>query len=116
LPEGYALQWETCGPKIQGNPSKLKEILGFAFSAYDICRQEYLDWTDFKLFCEELKFPTVQVLDVGTEFNPKDIERWAMEKAQYNGGGEREGVVIRSACNWGKAPVSFKVINLNYEK
>lgn len=28
LPEGFAIQWETCGPKIQGNPMGFTDITG----------------------------------------------------------------------------------------
>lgn len=38
-------------------------------------------------------------------------------EGKYSNGKEREGVVIRSQKNLlGNKPISFKVINLNYEK
>lgn len=117
LPEGYALQWETCGPGIQSNPMGLKEIDGFAFSAYKIDESRYLDAVDFIKLCVDLKFPSCRILTLNYEpgFSSKDIEM--LGEGKYPNGKEREGVVVRSMENLlGHKPVSFKVINLGYEK
>lgn len=114
LPDNYALQWETCGPKIQGNPMGLTEIDGFAFSAYKIDEHRYLDMYDFLELCKQLSFPTCRVLSMNQEFNKEKIH--TLGEGKYSNGKEREGVVVRSQENVGSAPISFKVINLNYEK
>jgi RNA ligase (TIGR02306 family) len=115
LPEGIAIQWETIGPKIQGNPMGLKEVDGRAFSAYNIDEQRYLEWKEFITLCVELEFPTCCNLINGMEFNSQGLETWG-EGTYHLSGKQREGVVVRSQHNIkdGK-PISFKVINLNYE-
>lgn len=115
LPEGIALQWETCGPKIQGNPLDLKETEGYAFSAYDIDEREYLEMRDFLRLCKQLRFPVCAVVDSGTSFDKYSVER--LGEGSYANGKPREGVVVRSTRNMlGHKPISFKVINLAYDK
>lgn len=114
LPEGIALQWETCGPGIQCNPMGLSEIDGFAFSAYKIDEHRYLEMQEFYDLCKELKFPTCRLLTIKQEFSKDGIEM--LGEGFYSNGHQREGVVVRSKHNIGKAPISFKVINLNFEK
>lgn len=114
LPEGYALQWETCGPKIQSNPMGLNDIEGYAFSAYDIPNHKYVEMGDLIDLCKSLQFPMCDILSMGQEFNKDGIE--LMGEGKYDNGKQREGIVVRSQENVGHAPISFKVINLNYEK
>lgn len=115
LPEGYALQWETCGPKIQSNPMGLREVDGFAFSAYKIDEHRHLTMGEFLGLCAEMKFPTVRLLDCGHRFDKGKVD--TLGEGKYANGKEREGVVVRSQDNhFGLNPISFKVINLNYEK
>lgn len=115
LPEGYALQWETVGPKIQGNPMGLKKIQGMAFSAYNIYEKKYLGFRQFYDLCKQIDFPTVYILKFGDYFEEFDVS--ILGEGKYLNGKEREGVVIRSQHNLlGHKPISFKVINLNYEK
>ncbi len=114
LPEGYALQWETCGPGIQSNPMGLSEIDGFAFSAYKIEEHRYVEGLEFFELCAELSFPACKVIDVGLEFSKEGLE--LLGEGTYYNGKQREGVVVRSQENFGGKPISFKVINLNYEK
>ena len=113
LPENYALQWETCGPKIQSNPMGLNDVDGFAFSAYKIDEHRYLEMDEFLQLCEDIQFPTVRVLDQGEEFNKETVH--VLGEGTYLNGKQREGVVVRSQQNIGSSPISFKVINLNYE-
>jgi RNA ligase (TIGR02306 family) len=119
LPESYALQWETCGPGIQSNPMQLQEIDGFAFSAYKIDERRYLDMKEFFDLCEDLKFPCVQLVGFGREFDKSKIDTMGEGKYSYgphSKAKEREGVVVRSQVNVRNgAPISFKVINLNYD-
>lgn len=113
LPDGFALQWETCGPKIQKNPMGFAEVDGRAFSAYDIYNHEYLRMDDFQQLCIEIGFPMVKLIDVGQYFNQEGVE--LLGEGKYDNGKEREGVVVRSQGNhFGNHPISFKVINLAY--
>lgn len=114
LPEGIAIQWETCGPGIQSNPMGLKEIDGFMFSAYNILLKRYLNFMELKRLSIEIQFPMVRLIEWGYCFIPYGIETRG-EGVYYNGK-QREGVVIRSQENEGHAPISFKVINLGFEK
>jgi len=114
LPDGYAIQWETCGPKIQKNPMGFTEIVGRAFSVWSIDNQEYLDYKDFVDFCDDLCFPTVRILEVGSSFECADLNEKA--KGFYENGHKREGIVIRSQRHINAHVVSFKAINLEYDE
>lgn len=114
LPEGYALQWETCGPGIQKNPMGLKQLEGFAFSGYNINEQRYLELDEFLNLCKQLNFPRCKIISIGQVFLDTDLE--FLGEGTYDNGSQREGVVVRSQHNVnGNHPISFKVINLNYE-
>lgn len=114
LPEGIAIQWETCGPGIQSNPMGLKDIDGFLFSGYNIAEKRYLTFTELKKQSIALGFPMVRLIEWGHCFIPHGIE--TRGEGVYLNGKQREGVVIRSQENHGHAPISFKVINLGFEK
>lgn len=114
LPEGYAIQWETCGPKIQGNSMGLKEVDGFAFSGYKIDEHRYLEMTEFWSLIDRLKFPICKIVELNRSFNAEGLE--LLGEGAYANGKQREGVVVRSQENFGHKPLSFKVINLNYEQ
>lgn len=114
LPEGYAVQWETCGPSIQCNPSGLQSIDGFVFSAYNMYEHRYLEMTELFRLTEQIKMPSCKVVDVGECFSKEGVE--LLGEGNYDVGRPREGVVVRSQHNFKHKPISFKVINLNYEK
>lgn len=120
LPDGIALQWETCGPGIQSNPMGLSQISGFAFSAYDIINQCYLEMDEFFILLDKLHFPHCHIENMGHEFpyalSAQEIELDKIGEGIYPNGNQREGVVIRSMKNIdGNRPISFKAINLRYE-
>lgn len=113
LPEGIALQWETCGPDIQSNPMGLPNIQGFAFSAYDIFKKEYLNYKKFSDLCTLLQFPIAKIVAFEPKFFPFELQN--LGHGYYDNGSPREGVVVRSQENLlGNKPISFKVINLDY--
>jgi len=115
LMEGYAIQWETCGPGIQSNPMGLKDIDGFMFSAYKIDQHRYLSFMELKCLSSLIDFPMVRIIEWGPSFIPHALE--TRGEGVYRNGKQREGVVIRSQENLqGNKPISFKVINLGYEK
>lgn len=114
LPEGIAIQWETCGPGVQSNPMGLPELEGFLFSAYHFLEHRYLTFMELKRLSIDLDFPMAKVLDWGPCFIAYGLE--ALGEGKYSNGKQREGVVIRSQENFGHAPISFKIINLGYEK
>lgn len=116
LPDGVALQWETCGPKINCNNHGLREAGGFAFSAYDMVNHRYLEMLELFRLCDSIGFPRVRTVGIGDCFQySKDIVA-LMGEGEYPNGHIREGVVVRSQHNvLGHQPISFKVINLGYE-
>lgn len=115
LPEGIAIQWETCGPKINGNRAQFKEICGFGFSGYNIEEKRFLTADELYPLFKQLRFPCAYIIEGGQSFNETDIE--ALGQIKFPGRElEAEGVVVRSTENlYGHAPVSFKVLNLKYE-
>jgi len=114
LPEGVALQWETIGPDIQSNPHGLKDINGLAFTAYNIGEHRYFTYKELKNLCEMIEFPMCRVVEEGESFSSEGIE--LLGEGTYANGKQREGVVVRSQENVGTMPISFKVINLGYER
>ncbi len=114
LPEGIALQWETIGPGIQGNPHGLSEIDGRVFSAYKIDEHRYLTMFEVRMLCLDMEFPFCPVVAQGQSFSKDGVE--VLGEGKYANGKEREGVVVRSQENVDAAPISFKVINLGYER
>jgi hypothetical protein len=56
----------------------------------------------------------VRIIEWGHCFIPNGVE--TRGEGVYGNGKQREGVVIRSQENHGHAPISFKVINLGFEK
>lgn len=114
LPEGIALQWETCGPGIQSNPMGLSEIDGFLFSAYNIEEKRYCTFAEVVKHSVAFGIPMARLIDWGNTFIKDGIE--TLGEGIYSNGKQREGVVIRSQHNYDHAPISFKVINLGYEK
>lgn len=114
LPDGIAIQWETCGPGIQSNPMGLKEIDGYLFSAYNIHEHRYLEFFELADLSEALGFPMAKFIWGDNDFSKEGIE--LLGEGTYSNGKQREGVVVRSRFNIGFKPISFKVINLRYEK
>lgn len=114
LPEGYAIQWETCGPGVQSNPMGLVELDAYAFNVYDIQNQKYLNFKDFRKFCHSIQFPMAKLISVGTSFN-KGIDLTELAKGFYENKKPSEGVVVRSQEHIDGQIISFKSINLEYK-
>jgi RNA ligase (TIGR02306 family) len=114
LAEGMALQWETYGSGVQGNPLGIKGLDGLAFSAYDIVGRRYLEWAELVSLSNSLGFPMARIVEQGDAFSKEGMEKKG--EGLYRNGSQREGVVIRSKQNTAEGkPISFKVINLNYK-
>lgn len=115
----YAVQGEIAGPGIQRNLLGLTEIDFFAFNVFDIQRGKYLDYEDFRAFCEKWEIPTVPVDDDSLVFNHSLPELLEMAKGSYASGNYREGIVIRPlkeqpSSALGGSRLSFKVINNDF--
>lgn len=116
LPLNIALQGEICGPDIQSNPMGLTEHTLFAFSAYDIEKRCYLEFMDFVALCARLRVPMAYIWE-HRKFGGFTLESaLKYAKKKYTNGKPQEGVVVRSQTNvLGRKPISFKVINLDYQ-
>lgn len=121
LPDGYALQWETCGPGIQKNPLGLPGLDGFAFDLWDIERQSYCSRGELEKLCDSLGMPIAALVVYGSDFQRSDDELRSLAEGTYPNGKQREGIVIRSCneqwvmCKRNRCRLSFKVINLGYK-
>ncbi len=116
LPKGIALQFEVCGPNIQGNPAGFKELCGFAFKAWNIAERRYLDRDEFLLLAVKCSFSTAprmfagNIPDVRGLYSADELRN--MANLKYPNGEPAEGIVIAARSGeW-----SFKVINLEYKK
>jgi len=105
----YALQGELIGEGIQGNPYKIKGHSVRFFNAYNIDKQEYLDYENFRALLNILCLDSVPFLFESYSL-PDTIETLiasAEGKSIINQNTEREGLVIRSH----NRNISFKVIS-----
>lgn len=121
MPTGFAVQGEFIGESIQGNRLGIRGKAFHAFQIFDISKQAYLDFADFKEFCSRYSIPTVPVLWV----KPLDMNLEAALAAadgSYDSGHPREGIVVRPTQERNSAVIanylgaiearaSFKVIN-----
>jgi len=118
LPEGVAIQFETIGEGIQGNPMGVKGVDCRVFNLYDIVSHEYLDGAIVRDFCQKHNIPMVEIVDWDKTFdfeNDEAIRKYA--EGLYPNGKQREGVVIRPMVESriGNTRVSIKIINLMYK-
>lgn len=122
LPVDFAVQGEVCGPSIQKNRLKLKEIDLFVFNVFDVKNGKYLSWDDAAFFCHKHGLKTVpfefEVSGEELKNFPFTLENFLeLAKGEYPGtGNRREGIVIRPLVECQSATLcgdrlSFKVIN-----
>jgi len=119
LPDGVAIQFETIGEGIQGNPMGIKGVDCRVFNLYDIAAHEYLNGQTVRDLCQKYGIPMVDIVDWDKTFDftsDEAIRRYA--EGLYPNGKQREGVVIRpmAESRIGNARVSIKAINLLYGK
>lgn len=91
-----ALQGELVGEGIQGNKYKLSGKTIFFFNAFDIQKQEYLSFEDFRRTMELLELQCVPILFNNYTLIP-DIDKIVAEAdgGSVIGPTPREGIVIR---------------------
>lgn len=118
IPEGYALQIEIHGEKINKNPAGIKGTEPRAFSLYDIEKHEYLSAVHLSAMCEKLGITQVDLVMTGDYFEFTEDELRKLAEGTYPNGKQREGIVVRplEEARVNGDRVSFKVINLNYER
>jgi RNA ligase (TIGR02306 family) len=121
IPDGYALQFEMCGPGIQGNPLGCSTLHGFAFNVYDIAAQKHLSFSESRLVIPGLHnrpgLTWAPLAASGEDFSFTGDELRNLAEGKYASGKQREGIVIRPTVEEyvGQARLSFKVINLLYK-
>lgn len=122
IPDGYAVQFEVCGPSVQGNPAGLEQHDGFIFNVYDISNHVYLPWSSMLkwLYDLDFKMPIVPLVTYST-FYADGMDYWQelADQVKYDNGKPAEGIVIRpneKELDVSGDRVSFKIINLNYKE
>lgn len=114
LPNGFGIQGETAGEKIQNNRLKLKGVDFFAFYVIDLNKGEYLKLDDMKLFIKDLGIKMVPIVYENFVLNHtvEDLLKLADIPSPLNPELPQEGLVFRLYDNPYK--VSFKVLSNEY--
>lgn len=119
LPDGFAIQGELVGEKIQGNPLKIKGHKVYFFNVYDINTHRYYNFEEFKYFIENIMMSeTVPIIAKNTNIlrTTEELLKYADGKSILNPNVQREGVVIRPMVEtkFKDERFSFKVISNQY--
>lgn len=112
VPYNVSVQGETIGEGIQGNPYKIKGQTVRFYNVFNIDKQEYLDFEEFKHIISMLGLNTVPIITSNFQL-PDTIEemvRSADGKSDLNPSFDREGVVVRSLDR----KISFKAISNSF--
>jgi RNA ligase (TIGR02306 family) len=118
LNRNIAIQGETCGPKINCNRIKMKEIDFYVFNIFDIDTQNYLPWSDVLDITNKLGLKTVPVIYRGIAEKEWNLNYYVnlAEKQEYSAGIKAEGIVIKTDYHPDVYPrSSFKIISPKYE-
>ena len=112
----FNIAGELCGPSIQQNKYKLKDLQLYVFNVFDIDKQEYLGYDDFKCVVNTLGLQTVPIIDENFILDKNVDELVEMSKgfSKLNPNTKREGIVIRSKIEKNihrLGRFSFKAIN-----
>jgi RNA ligase (TIGR02306 family) len=122
--DNFAIQGEICGPGIQKNPMKLKEITFFAFLMKDIKNDKWLSWGRLKEFCKENQIPHVEEL-ASFKFSETyptidELQDMANNAKYDHGRTNAEGIVIRPVSPYRSLAMqkpwwSLKIMNQPYD-
>jgi len=111
IPEGYAIQGELIGPKIQANHEKVTTLEYYVFDVFDIKEQKYLLPKERQAFCSKYKIQHVPILG---NFQPFQLQLSDLlthvEGQSMNPGTISEGRVYKQLDR----PFSFKAISNIY--
>ena len=122
LQDGFAIQGEIIGERIQKNPLKIKGQRIHFFNVYNIKKGRYLDFKDFISFCQEIGINTVPVINPAYMLNntAKELLEMANGKSLLNETVNREGLVFRPVIeakdeiSGSISRLSFKVVSNEY--
>ncbi|OGJ87390.1 MAG: RNA ligase [Candidatus Raymondbacteria bacterium RifOxyA12_full_50_37] len=114
LPDGYAVQGEAVGQKIQSNPLKINGQKCLVFYVVDLKKQEYLPLPEMKAFVEKLGMEMVPVFNDNFILDQSydQLLKIADMKSVYNPNVNAEGLVFRLYDS--RIKVTFKVISNQY--
>lgn len=112
LPEGFAIQGEVYGEKLQGNPHNIKGQDIAAFNVFDITNQKFLNFSEMCNFLNGIGVPVVQFWSHGS-LSGVTLDK-LLEMADNT---KLEGLVFKPTneiidLRFGR--VFFKVISNNY--
>lgn len=112
IPALHAIQFEICGPGVQGNPMGLAEQEIRVFNVYDVLNRRTLSFNELRLCCEKYTLPPARCITNYLDRNPQtEDDLRELANIKYANGTPAEGIVVRAAdSSW-----SFKVINLMYK-
>lgn len=112
LPEGYAIQGELIGPKIQANQEKVKELEFYCFDVYNIHTGKYLLPLERREFCALHNIPHVPVVSINAKPLQLGLEGLLkhVEGESMNPGTVSEGRVYKHVTK----PITFKAISNKY--
>lgn len=113
LPEGYAVQGELIGPKIQANHEKVSTLEYYVFDVFDINSGTYLLPFERREFCEKYSIPHVPVVSKSIKiFEKMDLAELLqhVEGESMNPGTISEGRVYKHTSK----PITFKTISNKY--
>jgi RNA ligase (TIGR02306 family) len=98
LQEGFAIQGECIGPKIQANKYKLNDYQMYFFSLYDIQNHCYLSLDVLHNVCKDLELPMVPLIcnDYKLPKSVNEILEFAHGNSIINPQVLREGIVVRA--------------------
>lgn len=105
------IQGELCGPGIQKNPLKLKEVALYIFNIYPVggTKRSRFSVNAMEAFVKKHGLSTVPIEEIGFEFLYSSVDELLNRaEGQYESGKTKEGIVVRSISG---NRLSFKVIN-----
>lgn len=130
LPDGYAIQAELVGPRIQGNKLALDERRLYVFNVYNIEERRFLSYDDFTAFCVKIGMQTVPIVFANAVRNTlitidillgEATGKYAQSHSYpefSQSSWEREGIVIRPMNEMYSEALSgrfsFKVVNNDF--
>lgn len=95
IPDGFAIQGEIIGPKIQGNKYKLPQARLFVFDVYDIQFQRKLNSKERVAFVNSIGLDHVPILTFDYNFDLDAVLNFADGASVVNPDVLREGVVFK---------------------
>ena len=113
-----ALQGEMVGEGIQGNIYKLKGQTVLFYNAFDIDKQEYIEFEDFEKMIEDMELKTVPIRDYDYELPENAIEMLEEADRTYTVFGNNpkqlvEGFVYVAK---GRIPATVRIVRGNFQR